>query len=92
MSTTQRHSSKNQLASSMPGTTERVILPRKPKTNTHTSVSRDDLEDDIECGESHRLGLIVVRLADGDEEHGQRDPPQVMAELGAELMVHEVAA
>lgn len=31
-------------------------------------------------------------FGDADEEHGERDPPDVVAELGAQLLVHEVAA
>lgn len=76
----------------MPPAGETVILPGKADADADAAVGGDDLEDDVEDGVIEGVGLELAGFGDGDEEHGEDDPPEVVGELAAELLADEVAA
>lgn len=82
----------DQLAEDVPAATEAIRHIGQTDTDAHASVRGDDLEDDIEDGIIHRVALELAGLGDGDEQHGEHDPPQVVRQLAAELLPDEVAA
>ena len=76
----------------MPATTERVSDVWQADRDTDAAVGGDDLEDDIEDRVIDRVALKLGCFRNGDEEHGEDDPPEIMGELGAELLPYEVGA
>ena len=82
----------NQLAEHMPAATEAVREIWGADAEADAAVGGDDLEDDIEDGIVDGVALELARLRDHDEQDGQHDPPQVVRQLAAELLPHEVEA
>lgn len=64
----QRNSRQNQFTNRMPGPAKRVILARIPDAHAHTTVRRNDLENDVEGAERDGLRGVMVRFGDGNEE------------------------
>lgn len=79
MASTQRHSSQDQLADRVPGAAERGVRGGKADADADAAVGGDDFEDDVEGREGYGVIAVVVRFGDGDEEYGERHPPDVVA-------------
>ena len=82
----------DQLADGMPRAAERVARAGESNADADAAVGRDDLEDDVEGGVDHRVVFVIGRLGDGDEENRDGDQPDVVAQLGADLLAYEVTA
>lgn len=53
-------------------------------------VGEHTFENDVEGREDDRIALELARLDHGDEQHRERDPPQIVPELAAQLLPEEV--
>lgn len=76
----------------MPRPAERVIFAWKADADADAAIRGDNLEDDVKGRVGDWILGVVRRLGDGNEEDCERNPPDVVAELGAELLMDEVAA
>lgn len=90
--TTQHHRTQHQLAQRMPATRETIRLIRQAGAQTHGAVGTHGLEDDVERGVRDRMAGEVARLDDADDDDGEGDPPEIVGELGAQLLLDEVQA
>lgn len=92
MATAQHNSRQDQFADGMPRGTERGIRTRKAHTDADATVGGDDLEYDVQGRICHGHAAVIAGFCDGNEEDRESDPPKVMAQLGAQLLVDEVTA
>lgn len=92
MPSTDHDRTQDQFTENVPPAGEAVVLARQADADADAAVGGDDLEDDVEDGVIDGVGLELGGLGDGDEEHGEHDPPEVVGELAAELLADEVAA
>ncbi|KAG2001069.1 hypothetical protein GB937_010553 [Aspergillus fischeri] len=76
----------------MPRPAERVIFAWKADADADAAVRGDYLEDNVKGRVGDWILGVVRRLGNGNEQDCEGDPPDVMTELGAELLVDEVAA
>ncbi len=76
----------------MPGPAETVAIPGDADGDADAAISGHALEDDVEDGEVDGVALELGGFDDGYEEDGERNPPQVVGELTAELLAEEVGA
>lgn len=72
----------------MPLATEGVGLAWVPDAHANAAIRRNHLENDFECRIVEWLQLIMILLGDRDADDGQGDPPQVMADLQAKLLIN----
>lgn len=75
----------------MPDSTERKVPAWIACANADAAVSGDHLKEDVEGRVSHGISVVIARFYDRDEEHGQRNPPEVMAKLVFQLFAKEVS-
>lgn len=89
MPTPQHHETQHKLAPRPPPARKAHRIVRQPYRYPHTPVRRDDLKDDVEDRIMHRVREEMRRLDGHDDEHRQREPPQIMRQLAADLLAHE---
>lgn len=90
MTAAQHDGAEHEFAGDVPRAAETVCVPRYAGADSHTSVRRHDLEDDVERGEHDWISLELAGFDRRDDEHRQGDPPQVVAELRSQLLTDEV--
>lgn len=88
----QHDRAKNQFTEGMPTPAEAVRHIREADADADAAVGGDDFEEDVEDGVIDWVALELGGFGDGDEEHGEDDPPDVVGELAAELLADEVGA
>lgn len=76
----------------MPRAAEGVILSGETHAYPHTPIGGDNLEDDIKSWESHRVMVVVGWLRDRDKQDRDSNQPNVVTELGTDLLANEVTA
>ncbi len=76
----------------MPRTTKAVAIPGQADADADAAVGGHALEDDVENRKVERVAEELGCFDEGDEEDGQGEPPEVVGELGAELVEEEVGA
>lgn len=92
VSPSHHHHTEDQLAETRPAATEAIIIVGYAETDAHTTIGRDDLEDDVEDRKGGGSALKLRRLHDHHEQDGQHDAPHIMRELRSELLPDKVAA
>ena len=65
-------------------------MPRHAHANSHAAICAYDLEDYIENAEDDGVAMELGCFDDGDEENCKGDPPEIVAELAAELSAEEI--
>lgn len=74
----QHDGAQDQLAQDAPAAAEGVGDVRQTDADADAAVGGDDLEDNVEDAVVDRVTVEGARLADGDEEYGEDDPPEIV--------------
>lgn len=91
MPSPQHNGTKHKFTQSMPGADETVVLPGHAHAESHTAVRRDAFEDDVEDREDDGVAVELACFDQNDEEYGDSQEPEIVAELGADLGAEEVS-
>lgn len=71
---------------------ERVVFAGISNADTYIAISGDNLEDNVQSGKRQGFWVVMIRLGDTDEKDGKTEPPYIVAQLEAELLVVDLTA
>lgn len=60
-----------------------------PKTHTDVAVCRHSFKNDPKGRKGQGIGFEVIRFGNGYEKNGEGEPPNIVTELRAKLLVNE---
>jgi hypothetical protein len=69
----------------VPGAREAVVVVVDAEGEADGAVGRDDCKDNTEDAEARCVGVQARPLGNADDKDGEKEPPEVVGELGANV-------